>query len=419
MPTLEGRCVGGGSTFNSAICMRATDWALDWWREKHGLPFTVENLAPHYEIVEQFMRVSPTRKELFTERDKLFVKACENLGWNWEPILRNVAGCTGAAECFTGCRVGAKQHTGKRGIPEVIAGGGTVYSSVHVDKMIMSGNKSRGIIGRVVEQNGKRTYHVRITAKKTVLAAGAIMTPAIAQASGLRRRPIGDRLQFHPGTIVLGVYDHDVVPWTGPSQGLHVLDFLEMGIKLEAIWTPTSLIAFRVPGFAKSFKKQIAKMRKIAPFAGWVSGSDSYGRVQQIPGGRPRLTFNLAPQDVRRLQEATAKLAEMHFAAGALEVITGHDDALGYMNHPSQVRSLRQEKMTAQDFPTASNHVFGSMSMGNDSERHACDENGKIYGAENTFVCDTSLFPASAGVNPMLTAMMFGDKIGKHIAKIM
>jgi choline dehydrogenase-like flavoprotein len=34
-----------------------------------------------------------------------------------------------------------------------------------------------------------------------------------------------------------------------------------------------------------------------------------------------------------------------------------------------------------------------------------CDENGAVYGVKGLYVADASLFPASSGVNPMITVM--------------
>ena len=417
MPTLQAKVMGGGSVVNSAICMRTPDWIIDSWDYEHGTGFTNDDLAPHFARVEEFMKVGPTPDDIQGLRNELFKQACEELGFNWEKTLRNVAGCKGSSECFTGCRNQAKQSTDIRGIPEVIENGGRVYTSVRVDKLIMRGHRAAGVIGRVLDPSGKATHKMRITARCVVLAAGAIATPAIIQASGVKREPIGSNLRMHPGSIVLGVYDQDIVPWAGATQGYHCNDFLQEGIKLESLWVSTALVAFRMPGLASEFKNHVANYRKMASWDAWVSGADSIGRVRHMRGGRPDVTFELGNGDVRRLQEATAKLAEMQFAAGAKEVLTGLGGHLARLDNPSQANSLRQEIMTPQDFPTASNHVFGTMAMGGNPRKHACDPSGAVYEVDDLYVCDTSLFPASPAVNPMLTAMMFGDRIGNTIAE--
>ena len=42
-----------------------------------------------------------------------------------------------------------------------------------------------------------------------------------------------------------------------------------------------------------------------------------------------------------------------------------------------------------------------------------CDGNGEVYGLEGAYVADASLFPASSGVNPMVTIMA----LARHVAR--
>jgi choline dehydrogenase-like flavoprotein len=106
----------------------------------------------------------------------------------------------------------------------------------------------------------------------------------------------------------------------------------------------------------------------------------------------------------------------MFFAAGAKGVITGLNGIPAVLDDPSQVELIRQATFKASDFPTGSNHVFGTARMGTDPETSVCDHNGAVHGIGNLYVADGSLFPASPGVNPMLTIMALAHKIGAHIA---
>jgi choline dehydrogenase-like flavoprotein len=53
--------------------------------------------------------------------------------------------------------------------------------------------------------------------------------------------------------------------------------------------------------------------------------------------------------------------------------------------------------------------------MGADSKKAVVDGNGEVYGAKGLFVCDGSVFPASSGVNPMLTIMALAHKMSQYI----
>src|SRR5207248_9566974 len=53
---LQGRGVGGSTVHNTNLCKRATDAVLDRW----GLDgWGARDLAPHYEVVERDLAVSP------------------------------------------------------------------------------------------------------------------------------------------------------------------------------------------------------------------------------------------------------------------------------------------------------------------------------------------------------------------------
>jgi acetylornithine/succinyldiaminopimelate/putrescine aminotransferase/choline dehydrogenase-like flavoprotein len=417
MPTMQARCLGGGSVFNSAICLRATPAALGRWAEEHGVEeLSPEDLLPHYEAVEAFMGVRPVEDAVQGRRNELFKLGCEELGWHGEPILRNEEGCVGSGECLIGCRAGAKLSTDRRGIKEMVELGGRVYTSVQADKLIIRNYRVHGIEGSVVHPSTrKRGQPVRILAKCTVLAAGAVATPAIMRHSGLTREPVGADFRLHPSGFHMGFFAEKVESWKGATQGYHCLEFLDEGIKLESMWASTALLALRFPGSGKQLKRYLSKYAQVSTWATWVSGEDSTGTVRALPNGRPAVNFNLANGDVRRLQEANAKLAELFFAAGAQKVITGLNGLPPELQSLADVDELRSAKMVARDFPTASNHAFGGCCMGGDPERHATDSWGQVYEIDDLYVCDTGLYPSSPGVNPQLLVMALAHRLGNEL----
>lgn len=418
MPTLQARCLGGGSVLNSAICMRATDWALHKWADEYGVEGLLPHqLAPHYEAVERFMGVRPTPAGVQGRRNELFAQACENLGWKAEPIHRNEHGCQGTGRCMIGCPTGAKLSTDKRGIPEFVEGGGRVLTSIAVEKVLIRDGKAVGVQGRVSHPETRaRSHAVTIHAKAVVVAAGAIQTPVILRNSGLTRSAVGGNLRFHPSGFHMGIFDEKVAPWDGATQGYHCLEFLEEGIKLEALWAAPSILAIRFPGSGRTLKRYLSEYDHVATWATWVSGDASSGTVRAI-GDRPRISYTLAEGDIRRLQEANAKLAEMYFAAGAKGVITGLQGIPTVLERPEEVDLIRRQVFSATDFPTGSNHVFGTAAMGADRATFVTDSWGKVYDVDDLYVADGSLLPSSPGVNPMLTIMALAHRIGQELPK--
>ena len=55
--------------------------------------------------------------------------------------------------------------------------------------------------------------------------------------------------------------------------------------------------------------------------------------------------------------------------------------------------------------------------MGSDRGRAVCDADGAVYGVNGAYVADASLFPASSGVNPMITIMALAHHVAKGMIR--
>lgn len=419
MPSMQPRNLGGGSVWNSAICLRIPDFALQRWRDEHGLDYTEGQLDRHFDAVESFMGVSPVRDEVMGPRNELFAEACHKVGFTPTRILRNESGCKGSAECFTLCPNDAKFSTDRRGIPEVLSLDGTVYTSIAAHEIIMNGTKAQGIRGFVVDPvTKKRSYEVEIRAKITVMAAGCLATPEILQRSKVGNKNVGQNLRFHPGSMVMGAFDRDIEPWSGATQGYHCLNFLPVGIKLEALWATSSLMAGRFPGLGAPLQGLLKDYRRMCSWDCWVSGDDSVGYVKYRPGRRADIVYNVGQGDCDRMAESMAKLCEMFFAVGATSVMTGVPSLPAPFSDPSIIEMLRGRVFGPQDLPLASNHIFGTTAMGVDPSRHAVAPGGDLYDAENLYVCDTGLLPTTPAANPMLPTMALVHRISENIVNI-
>src|SRR5581483_1800479 len=99
------------------------------------------SLAAHYDRVEAFLDVAPTPMEVQGERNLRFKAGCDALGISCEPTRRNVRGCRGSAECFNGCRNGAKRSTDVSYVPAAIRAGARVYTSVRAEHLVMQGKR--------------------------------------------------------------------------------------------------------------------------------------------------------------------------------------------------------------------------------------------------------------------------------------
>ena len=420
IPTMQARALGGGSLVNSAICCRAPGWALDSWAEGHGLPdLGAGSLDDDFAAVEAFLGVSPTDEAVLGERNLLFKRGCDGLGYSSEPTPRNVKSCRGSAECFTGCRNGAKQSTDVSYVPAAIRAGARVYASARADRVVTSGRRATGVAGRLVEPFTQRESHpFVIEARHVVLAAGCMATPLLLQRSGLGGPAAGEHLLGHPGLALYGVFPHKVDPWTGATQGYHSLHFLREKMKLESLWGPAALLAVRFPGFGDEYKRHLLAYERMAPFDVFVAADHSRGSVRaQGRGLEPAIRYRLDPRDVALLQRGLGLLADICWAAGAESVMPGVHRVSPVLRREQGTAPIREASFRATDFTVSMNHVFGTTRMGASPKTSVVDSRGRCHDAENVYVCDTGVFPGSTAVNPMLTCMALARRTARAVAQ--
>ena len=146
LPTMQAIALGGGSLVNSAICVRPPDFVFDAWSELFDLEDTTrKSLDPHFDAVAEFLGIAATPENVLGRRNLLMKEGCDALGYSSEPIARNVRGCRGSGECFTGCRARAKQSMDISYIPAALRLGAKVLTSLQVQNVLSEGRRAVGV----------------------------------------------------------------------------------------------------------------------------------------------------------------------------------------------------------------------------------------------------------------------------------
>jgi len=412
MPTMQAICLGGGSLVNSAICVRPPADVFEAWSERFDLQKTTRaGLDPHFDAVGDFLGIAPTPDDVQGQRNLLFRDGCDALGIDSEPIARNVRGCRGTGECFTGCRNRAKQSMDISYIPEALRLGARVFTSVQVQHVRSDGDRVTGVEGRVVEPfSGKVSHRVRFDARFVVLAAGCMATPVLLQRSGNlanRSGQVGENLQFHPGVAVAGIFPEAIDVQFGATQGYQSLAFLDRGFKLESLWAPPAVSAVRTPGFGHELLEHFSEIPRTAVWDAICSTHNSLGSVRARRGRSldPVLRWHLHPDDVPVLREALHTIARIFFAAGAEKVLPGVNSLPSVMNSEDEARALQSDRVKGRDVVTGGNHVFCTTRMHGRADQGVVDEFGRCHDLDNLYIADTGIFPRCPSVNPMYTAM--------------
>jgi len=423
MPTMQAIALGGGSLVNSAICVRPPESVFDRWATDFELESTNRgDLDPHYDAIADFLGIAPTPDEVQGRRNLLFREGCDRLGLSSEPIERNVRGCRGSGECFTGCRSRAKQSMDVSYVPAALRAGARVFTSLQVQKVRRSGRRVTGVAGRVVAPFGGGTSHrFRIDARAVVLAAGCTATPVLLQhsddlanASG----QVGENLQFHPGVAIAGVFPEPVDPQFGATQGYQSLAFLDEGFKLETLWAPPPLLTMRFPGLGEELLARFAEISQMAFWDAIASANRSLGRVRARRRGLdPILEWRIHPEDMQILRRSLQVIAELFFAAGAEKILPGVQGMPDSMTRADQARMLTSESIRPQDLVMGGNHVFCTTRMHGDPTRGVVDELGRCHDLENLYIADTGIFPQCPSVNPMFTGMALARRQALALAE--
>ena len=411
MPTMQANCLGGGSLVNSAICVRPPQSVFDRWATHFELERTGrKELDPHFDAVEEFLGIAATPDDVQGQRNLLFRDGCNALGISSEPIARNVRGCRGSGECFTGCRNRAKQSMDISYIPAAMREGARVLTSVQVQRLLSTGRVAHAVEGAIVEPfSGRPVHRFRIEAKLVVLAAGCMATPVLLQRSGNLANSsgeVGRNLQFHPGVAIAGEFEDSIHPEFGATQGYQSLEYLDLGFKMESLWAPPAVLAVRFPGFGHPLLEQISRIPRMATWDAICSTNRSLGTVKARRRGMdPTLSWRLEPQDLGILREALFKLAELFFAAGAIAIMPGASGVASRMTSIDEARVLQSDQIKGRDLVTGGNHVFCTTRMHGRSDGGVVDEDGRCHDFDNLYIADTGIFPQCPSVNPMFTVM--------------
>ena len=427
MPTMQAIALGGGSLVNSAICVRPPDSVFERWATGFDLERTDRaNLDPHFDAIAEFLGIAPTPENVQGRRNLLFREGCDAMGVSSEPIARNVRGCRGSGECFTGCRSRAKQSMDVSYVPAALRAGARVLTSVQVQQIRRSGRRVTGVSGQVVApfSNGARRglgHRFRIDAKAVVLAAGCTATPVLlkhsddlANASG----QVGENLQFHPGVAIAGVFPEVVDPQFGATQGYQSLAFLDEGFKLETLWAPPPLLSIRFPGLGENLQARIAELPNMAVWDAIASANRSLGRVgKRFRSLEPTLSWRLHPEDAAILRRALHVIAQLFFAAGATKILPGVAGLPDVMTRVEEAAVLDSPAVQSGALVMGGNHVFCTTRMHGDPTKGVVDEYGRAHDFENLYIADTGIFPQCPSVNPMFTGMALARRQAQHLAE--
>jgi choline dehydrogenase-like flavoprotein len=410
----EGRCVGGSTVVNGGMSWRTPERVLDRWADADGIPaIRGRDMEPHFLKAEA--RISVARQDPETiGRDSALLKAgADALGWQIIPNLRNQLHCAGSNNCTNGCPTGAKQSMLLTSIPRALGRGARLFADCRAERITWSGRRATGVQARFTRPGGQRGPRLTVTAKVVVAAGGAVQTPALLMRSGIRHPRLGRDLTLHPNAKVVAFFDEEVLGWQGVHQAFQVREFIDDGILLTAVNVAPSLVAMGLPGYGRELGATMARYNHMVT-AGCLVEDTGSGRVRNIPGAGPQVTYQLTQADARRVVRGTGYIAELMLAAGARRVL------LPFAGTPevrdvAGLRDILDRPVARAVMELFTVHLMGTARMSADPARGVTDSFGACHDMPNLLVADASLLPGPIGVNPMETIIALVMRNAGHL----
>jgi choline dehydrogenase-like flavoprotein len=226
---------------------------------------------------------------------------------------------------------------------------------------------------------------------------------------------VGRNLSLHPSTGYAAVAEE---PMNGPShipQGYGCDEFLREGILTLAAQPDYNVSGVVFPLVGQRLMEAVDQIDRMAAFGILVRDQSANGRVWRDVGGLPAVTYNLGPEDVRRMHDGMVHASEMALAAGARRLypfVVGHAPLEGRRD----LEAFRREKLGPTDFVWTSYHPLGTCRMGRDPKKSVIDTDHASHDVPGLFVVDGSAVRGPIGVNPQLTIMALATRAAEKIA---
>ena len=436
---LQGACLGGGGIVNNAVCFRLPAARFTEWQSL-GFPVSATNLDAGYTRVAADLGIKPA-SEAAVPAPRL------NPAWKFltnqfglpkkppvgdppEPglyeCLVNIDGCQSTGLCNVGCGSERKNNGVQVYLRQAVAAGCVIVDHAEVQSIRLEASAAGGerrVESFVVRLRGGK--QVTVKAREFILSCGPIGSSVVLLRSGDlgehlgdHRIPVGQRFSANLGSPLF-VFCRETV---NQQPGLQIAHYYFSppgdGFVVETWFNPPGANAMAMPGFQQThFDRMMAYARTVA--AAPLVGSEASGRVTLDWQGRPAIDLPISGQEIGKLRRGLVVLAQAFLAGNVEYALAGLDngrklqtaadvtqfdrDLLTLENDPGQVYRLR----------VGTGHPQGGNAMSRDPGIGVIDDQFRLRGFGNLRICDGSIFPASAGVNPQWTIMALAHECAR------
>jgi choline dehydrogenase-like flavoprotein len=423
----QGSCLGGSTVINDAVCFRIPPIVIEQWQKK-GVAITKNEWDMANDEVSKRINVQEVTEEELNTNAKKLREACQKFLYQGKSIHKHyknyrncgpsisdnsLKSCVKCGFCHLGCHYDTKQSMLVTYIHDALVNENinyNVYCNCRADFITYENGVANGVNGTFVNSSGLETYRIRVNAKVIILSAGSIASSNLLQKSLIGGENVGKGLALHPAPFVMGLFDEEIhgnrgIPMSYTCHEFGVTNDIEKGgFLIESIFLPIFQMALAIPSMGLDHKRMMQNYNRYT-MAGIMSRDDPVGKVLLSYNGNPKVIYNLSEQTIEDMARGMSILSRMWFNIGAKAVITSHIDAYE-IGTKADIPKLKDAVRNNPDgLMLGSAHPQGGNRMGENENECVVDSNCKIFGFDNLYVCDASVFPTALGVNPQLTVM--------------
>jgi len=423
---IRGKILGGSSSVNGAVAVRALPADFDRWSKVYHIKgFTWDDVFPYYKKMESssiegsawhgntgpFVIHQMTKAEV-SPMQQLFIEASKTLGYS-EINDFNADQQHGVGAYPMNIVHGVRYNTGMAYLDESVRGRDnlTVVGDALADKVVFEGQKAVGILladGRLFK------------GKEIILSSGTYGSAAILLRSGVGPKahltqlgipvqadlPVGEKLYDHPFYYNAYAVDADKIGDQTPVIGAKVWtksSFAKEG-ELDLHITATHL-----------FPHEQSPTKVGVVLAVALTNPKSKGSLQLAstnPEDAPLIDLNfLAEKEDRdRLLEGI-KIARTLGETAPFNAIVVQE-----LNPGKQATTEEDLLASVQYSLDTYHHPFSTAPMGEENDTTAVvDFTGKVYKTQGLRVVDASIFPDAVSAAPNPTVIMIAEKIAEAI----
>ncbi|KAK7250710.1 hypothetical protein RIF29_33317 [Crotalaria pallida] len=439
---LAGSTVGGGSAINWSASIKTPQHVCKEWCDSHELELFESKLYEEaMNVVCEKMGVqSEIEEEGFN--NAVLRKGCQEMGYPVSNIPRNAPPDHYCGWCCMGCKDGRKKGTSETWLVDLVkSGNGAILPSCEAIQVLHkrkkgSGRKIASGVAFVIEYNGSKEICV-VESKVTIVACGALSTPALLKRSGLKNPNIGRNLHLHPVTMAWGYFPDSPSPDLWPEE--HKKSY--QGGIMTAM--STVVADFDKSGYGAMIQTPALHPGMFSVLMPWTSGMDIKDRMRKYSrtahvfalardqgsgtvNSPNHISYKMTDVDKENLRKGIEKVLRILAAAGAEEIGTHHNKGrklnvkhVSYHEFEKFVKEESSRDLSDLSIPLCSAHQMGSCRMGNDPKESVVNQMGETWEVEGLYLADTSVFPTALGVNPMVTVQAIAYCTAQSILQVL